>query len=178
MCGFLIGTACLIGLLVTLARGRAGCGSWGGGCSSWSGRHRWSDGPGDGARHDHHGGGGRWFLRGLFERLDTSPGQEKVILDAVNEARAAGTAARGEVGRTRADVAKAVRSASFDETLIGETFARHDSELETLRKAVVGSMAKIHAVLDDKQREKLAEMIESGRPFFGGFGGPYRRYAA
>lgn len=177
MFGFFIGTACLIGLLVTLARGRAGsCGWGGGGCSSWSRRSRWEEGHGDGPRYEHRGG--RWFLRGLFERLDTSPGQEKVILDAVNEVREAGSSARGEVNKTRADVAKAVRAASFDETLIGETFARHDSEMEAMRKAIVGAMAKIHAVLDDKQREKLAEIIESGRPFFGGFGGPYRRYAA
>lgn len=181
MCGFLIGTACLIGLLVTLARGRGGSCGWGGGgfggggCSSWSRHSRWADGGGS---HHDHGGGGRWFLRGLFERLDTSPGQEKVILDAVNEVRAAGAAARGEIGKTRGDVAKAVRAASFDETLIGETFARHDSEMEAMRKALVGAMAKIHAVLDEKQRERLAEIIESGRPFFGGFGGPYRRYAA
>ena len=180
MCGFVIGTACLIGLLVTLARGRAGCGggAWaggGGGCGSWSGRGRWGGWHGDG---DHHRSGERWFLRGLFERLDTSPGQEKVILEAVSEVRQAGAAARGEVNRTRADVAKAVRSASFDETLMGETFARHDSEMESMRKALVGAMAKIHAVLDEKQRERLAEIIESGRPFFGGFGGPYRRYAA
>jgi hypothetical protein len=35
----------------------------------------------------------------------------------------------------------------------------------------------VHAALDEKQREVLAEMIESGRPFFGGFG-PYRRHGA
>ena len=180
MCGFLIGTACLIGLLVTLARGRAGSCGWGGGggCSSWSRRSRWSEGHEGGPYSDHGGGGGRWFLRGLFERLDTSPGQEKVILDAVNEVRVAGASARGEINKTRGDVAKAVRAASFDETVIGETFARHDSEMEAMRKALVGAMAKIHAVLDEKQRERLAEIIESGRPFFGGFGGPYRRYAA
>lgn len=175
MCGFFIGTACLIGLLVTLARGRAGCGGYGGGgCSSWAGRGHWAEGSCGPAAYEHHHRGGRWLLRGLFERLDTSPGQEKVILEAVEEVQRAGAAARGEVSKTRQDAAKAVRSASFDEALLGEVFARHDSEIESMRKAVVGSMAKIHAVLDEKQRERLAEMIESGRPFFAGFG-PYRR---
>lgn len=175
MCGFFIGTACLIGLLVTLARGRAGCSGsyYGGGCSSWASRGSWADGSGGPSAYEHHRGG-RWFLRGLFERLDTSPGQEKVIIEAVEEARKAGSAARDEARRTRTDAAKAVRSANFDEALLGEMFARHDSEIESLRKAVVGSLAKIHAVLDEKQRDRLAEMIESGRPFFAGFG-PYRR---
>lgn len=172
MCGFLIGSACLIGLIVTLARGRGGYG-YGGGCSSWGGRARWAEGRGDGSWHARRGQ--RWFLRGLFERLDTSPGQEKVILAAIEEVRQAGEAARGELRRTRSDVAQAVRSESFDETRLGEAFGRHDTELESMRKAVTGAMAKVHAALDDKQREVLAEMIESGRPFFGGFG-PYRRH--
>jgi hypothetical protein len=185
MCGFLIGTACLIGLIVTLARGRGGCGPWargrgGYGRDSWSSvghgfRSSWSEGRGDDTHH-HGWSGRRWFLRGLFERLDTTPGQEKVIAAALDEVREAGEALRGEVRRTRSDVAKAARAPGFDEALMGETFARHDQALESMRKATVGAMAKIHAALDDTQREKLADIIESGPSFFGGFG-PYRRHA-
>lgn len=184
MCGFLLGTACLIGLLVTLARGRGGCGGpwgrrgfgWGGGGCGYAGRSSWEAGD---HHHDHHRrgwSGSRWFLRGLFERLDTTPGQEKVIIAAIDEMRDAGENLRGEIRKTREDVAKAARSPSFDETVMGEAFARHDQALESMRKAAVGAMAKIHAVLDEQQREKLADIIESGPPFFGGFG-PYRRHA-
>ena len=179
MCGFLIGTACLIGLIVTLRRGRGGCGSYGRGGFGWRGGRGfgpWGEGRGD-FTNQRGWSGKRWFLRGLFERLDTTPGQEKVIVAAIEEMREAGEALRGELRQTRSDVAKAARSASFDETVIGETFARHDQALETMRKAAVGAMAKIHAVLDDKQREVLADVIESSPPFFGGFGGPYRRHA-
>lgn len=186
MCGFLLGTACLIGLIVTLARGRGGCGShWRRGGYGWGGggygRAAWTEGHGDHGHHGHHHRGGwagnRWFLRGLFERLDTTPGQEKVIVAAVNEIREAGEALRGELQRTRADVAKAARSPSFDETLMGEAFARHDQAMDTMRKATVGAMAKIHEALDERQREILADLIESGPGFFGGFS-PYRRHAA
>jgi hypothetical protein len=184
MCGFLLGTACLIGLLVTLARGRGGCGGswgrrgWGGG--GYAGRSSWDGGQGQGEQghHDHHQRGwaaNRWFLRGLFERLDTTPGQEKVIISAIDEMRDAGESLRGEVRKTREDIAKATRSPSFDETVLGEAFARHDQSLESVRKAAVGAVAKIHAVLDERQREKLADIIESGPSFFGGFG-PYRRH--
>ena len=188
MCGFLLGTACLIGLLVTLARGRGGYGGpwrrrgyvWGGGGCGYAGRSSWEGGPGgEQAQQDHHHrrgwSGNRWFLRGLFERLDTTPGQEKVIIAAIDEMRDAAETLRGEVRKTREDVAKAARSPSFDETVMGEAFARHDQGLETMRKAAVGAMARIHAVLDERQREKLADIIESGPNFFGGFG-PYRRH--
>jgi Spy/CpxP family protein refolding chaperone len=128
----------------------------------------------------HHGAdwgerGGPFWLRGLFQRLDTSPGQEKVIREAVDEMRRSASEMRDEARRSREDVAKAVKSPSFDETVMGELFARHDTHLEKLRKDAVGAIAKVHAVLDDRQREILAQMIERG-PFAGGFAGaPYRR---
>jgi hypothetical protein len=37
-----------------------------------------------------------------------------------------------------------------------------------MRKAFVGALGKIHAVLDDRQRERLADMIE-GEGFHRGF---------
>lgn len=195
MFGFFIGTACLIGLLITLAKGRHGCasyrGGWayggpqyfgggggacgGGGCGPWAGRG-WHAGPeGRGFGGPGGFGLGRFWLRGLFEHLDTTPGQEKVIAAAVEDVRKAAAEIRGEAGRTRSDVAKAVKGESFDETRMGETFARHDQAMDSMRKAVVGAMAQVHAVLDEKQRLRFAELIESG-PYFGGFGGPYRRH--
>lgn len=186
MFGFLIGTACLIGLIATLSRGRHGCGGYrggwgyagpgchGGGWGSWRG----PDFHGGDERSGFRGGfwGNRFWLRRLFELLDTTPGQEKVIAAAVEEVQHAAAELRGEAGRTRSDVARAVKGEAFDETRIGETFARHDEALTAMRKAVVGAMAKVHAVLDERQRVRLAELIESG-PYFGGFGGPYRRHA-
>lgn len=174
MLGFVIGTLCLIGLVKTLRWGRRhrAFGYGYGGCGS-SGFHGFAGhGPFGG---DHHqgdwGGPGGGFspgamLRGLFQRLDTTPGQEKVILSAVEELRDAGKKLRGEGRASRADVAKAMRSPGFDEVLFGEMFARHDTSVEELRKAAVGAMAKIHDALDEKQRARLADLIESGPTFF------------
>ena len=69
-----------------------------------------------------------------------------------------------------------MRNESFDEVLFGELFARHDSAIEAMRKAVMGAIGKVHAVLEPKQRERFAELIESGGLFrgFGGFGGHER----
>ena len=175
MLGFLIGTVCLIGLIKTLRAGR-GCGGhgYGGGCGGggW-GRRRWGrGGPGawgeGGWDHDDEGGfgGPGVFLRGIFRRLETTPGQEKVIAEAFDELRTAGRKARGEAKASRADLAKAMRSPTVDEVLFGEMFARHDTTLEELRKAAIGSLAKVHDALDEKQRARVAEMIEAGPGFF------------
>lgn len=182
MLGFVIGTLCLIGLIKTLRWGRRGYGyGYGGGCGGGYGR-RWGGG-GWGGYRDHGGWGGHhgdhhdqgWgggfdgpqtLLRGLFRRLDTTPGQEKVIVAAIEEMRAAGREARGELKTSRADIAKAMRSPGFDEVVFGEMFARHDTALEALRKSGVGAMAKIHDALDEKQRERLADLIENGPGFF------------
>jgi hypothetical protein len=177
MLGFLVGTLCLIGLIKTLRAGR-GCGGrgYGGGCGGggW-GRRRWGRGGpgawgGGGWDHDHDDDGGfggpAVFLRGVFRHLETTPGQEKVIGQAIDELRAAGRKARGEARASRADLAKAMRSPAVDEVLFGEMFARHDTALEELRKAAIGSLAKVHDALDEQQRARVAEMIEAGPGFF------------
>lgn len=183
MLGFIIGTVCLIGLIKVIRRGRYGHGYGGyggyGGCGSsgWGGRG-WG-------RHHHHedeGGGPPWarwggagfgdrapfFLRFLFNALDTTAGQEKVIKEAVTEVRDAARNLRSEGQSSRTDVGKAVRGESFDEVLFGEMFHRHDVALEGMRKTVLGALAKVHAVLDDNQRAKLADLIERGPQYFRG----------
>lgn len=183
MLGFLIGTACLIGLIKVLRggyrRGYDGGGWSGGSCGGGGWGYRGHGGRDEGGWGGWRQGadwdrGGPFWLRGLFQRLGTSPAQEKVIRDAIDEMRRSASDMRDEARHTRGDVAKAVRSPSFDETVMGELFARHDTHLEKMRKDVVGVIGKVHAVLDDRQRELLAEIIERG-PFAGGHrGGPFR----
>ena len=190
MFGFLIGTACLIGLIKVLRGGfrrrwgyGGGYGSYGGGCGGSGGSCGGGGGYRDFGGHQDRGWGGHhdqgwgdrgapFWLRGLFQRLDTSPGQEKVIREAIDELRRSAADLRDEGRHTRSDVAKAVKSVSFDETVMGELFARHDTHLEKMRKDAVGAIGKVHAVLDDRQREILAQIIERG-PFGGQFGGPF-----
>jgi hypothetical protein len=176
MLGVLIGTVCLVGLIRTLRWGRrGGCAGYGGPWGGGYGRRGFG-----GHHHGHHGWGGGWdgyagggfgsggwggpgvFLRMLFQRLETTPGQEKVIVAAFQEMREEGRKARGELKSSRADLAKAMRSPAVDEVLFGEMFARHDTALETLRRAGVGAIAKVHDALDERQRARLADMIEAG----------------
>lgn len=194
MLGFVIGTVCLIGLIKVWRWGRWH--RYGG--HGWHGQHAWGGhgchgaggddcggrggrrGPGGFFRDDAMGGGGfggsigrSSVMRAVFERLDTTPGQEKVIVGAVEQLREAAGSLRDEGKKSRNDLAQALRAPAFDEALFGEAFARHEATLGDLRKKVMDAFAKVHDALDDKQRDRLADLIESG-PRFRGFGGPYR----
>jgi hypothetical protein len=197
MFGFLIGTACLIGLIATIKRARwaayhggygygGGCGSYGGGgwggggCGSHRRHHGWH------GHHHHHGGGwggyreeggedrgprgfGGGFRGGPFrifrfvsERLDLTPAQEKVVRQSMEEVREVFAKHRSTLKDSRHDVAKAFRASSFDAVMMGDLFGKHDAAIEDVRKAVVGSLSRVHDALDEKQRERLAEMLEGG----------------
>ena len=166
MIGFFIGTACLIGLLKTLRHGR-GC--HGGGCHG-GGYGRWRSGW---------GGGGfrrRGAVRFLFELLDATPGQEKVILAAMDDVRAAGDAARKQWRAARTEAAQAVRGDVLDDGALREASAKLDAAGQTLRDAMTAALAKVHEALEPDQRRRLAELIDDGPQFFDRFGGgPYRR---
>ena len=156
MFGFAFGTACLIALFVTMFRG--GCG-----------RHRF------GGRH-HRRRHGRWrrhLLGRLFERLDTSPAQEKEIGAALEEVFETARGMKEEVRATRSEVATSLRGDGFDAEQLGALFSRQDDQLRELQKAFAGGLGRVHAALEPGQREILARWLER-RGFGPGFGGPYR----
>lgn len=140
MFGFIFGTACLAGLFYTLRGG-----------------HGW--------RH-HPGRGGRWGWRGrmrwVFERLDTSPGQEKVFVKAADDVTEAFEKLRDELGATRAAIARALRAEHFDAAGMRELNERHDALLENLRQTARASLSQLHEALDARQRRELADLIEHG----------------
>jgi Spy/CpxP family protein refolding chaperone len=170
MLGFLIGFASLAGLVAVLRAGRRGGGCGGRG---WHGHHHgW---------HGHHGrggwggggGGGHW-LRFAFERLDTTPGQEKEIKAAVEELMGKISALKGEGQATRQDVANALRNDSIDENMLAELFSRHDDKLREAHKAFADAFGRIHGALDAEQRKRLADFIAGGGLGRGFGAGPYR----
>jgi uncharacterized membrane protein len=173
MFGFLIGFLSLIGLIAVVRSGRRGaCGAGfhGHGHHGWRWRGRGHGHPeGDDAGP---AGGTRAFLRFLFQKLDTTSGQEKEIAAAVDELIAKTRELRGEGRATRDDVAKLLRTESLDETLLADLFTRHDDRLRELQKAFSDALGRIHLALDPKQREQLAALLERGHA--PGFGGPYR----
>ena len=167
MIGFIVGIACLFGLVRVLRRGRR----WGmhGGC----GRSGWDGDEGAGWGWRGRGRRGHFFLRHLFQRLDTTPGQEKEVQAAVEDVMGAGRALKDEVIGTRSEIADAFRGDDFNEELMATLLTRHDEKIDALRKSMVEGLARVHATLDPDQRKQLARMLEKGPRW----GGPYRSYA-
>jgi len=190
MIGCVLATVGVIGLLKMMHHHRwHGCGGWrrrmrhgyhgGWGHHPWDGgpwghrfgRPSFDDGPdfgndndlGDGPR----GFGRRIVMRSVLDQLEATPAQERVIVAAADEFRAEAAKFRGELRKSRGDIAGAFRKSSFDEVALGELYARHDTAIEGLRKAFVGLGAKVHDALDEKQRARLADIIESGPHFLG-----------
>lgn len=174
MFGFLIGTACLIGLIATLRRGHGGgCGGYaygggghhahhGGGWGGYRGDVQQERGRGRGGFAGFRGWGPRAWVSILSQRLDLTPAQEKVLAQSITEVRESFRKGRGELRETRRDVAKAFRAEAFDAESMGETFSRHNNSIDDVRKAVTGALARLHEALDEGQRSKLAEMLEEG----------------
>ena len=164
--------------------GAWGCGGrWRGGGDFRSPEDDWDDL--DSGSHRHHGAGHaeffwgrhggnplmfrhgrRFILRSVFRRLQTTPTQEQALREAAREFRDAAQGVKGEARRTRADVAAELRRSAIDENALGELYARHDGALDGVRKAFVGLMIKVHEILDDTQRERLAQLIELGPRWF------------
>lgn len=141
MLGFFIGTACLVGLVVVARRGR---------------RHYFG----------HHRHPGRWpgrhLLHRVLDRLDTTPGQEKVIRSALHDLKQRARDMRGELKETRSEIAAALRAPELDKALLDRVFAKHDEVIEQLRASTLGAVEQVHGTLDEQQRRKLADLIESG----------------
>lgn len=153
MFGFLLGTACLIGLVAVLRRGRYG---------RFTGH----------SRHRRHGP--RGALNALMSRLDTGPGQEKVIVAAAEELFERARESGRKLRDTRRDLAQAVRGERVDEARLNEVFGRHDAAIDELRAGSVEALRKVHEALDDRQRKLLGDLIDSGDPY--GYGWHGRGY--
>jgi putative NADH-flavin reductase len=110
-------------------------------------------------------------LRSIFERLETTPGQEKVIMQAVGELKDAFGKAKSELRGTRADFARVFRGDAVDEASLADVFMTHDTVISATRRTAVDAVHKIHEALTEEQRAQVADFIERGRRGRGGWGG-------
>jgi Spy/CpxP family protein refolding chaperone len=136
MFGFIVGTLSLIGFIKV-----------------W----RWG-------RYGRHGFGGprRWMLRRLFQHLDTTPGQEKVVAAALENVERAGWQAREQLFRARTAYAKAMRAEPFDTAAVNEAFEAQQAAVDEVKKALREGMQSVHEALTPEQRARLADVLEFG----------------
>ncbi len=162
MLGFILGAVCVVGIAKALRRRRAWHHPIGyGGYEAHGPACGFGYDRGDGYR-GLRGHAAPWALRSLFERLETTPGQERVILAAFEELRENRRVLRDEVKQTRADLAHAVAGGLIEDSTFEDAFARHDRLLAQLRVSFTETMKKIVETLDEPQRKELAGWLEGG----------------
>jgi LTXXQ motif family protein len=167
------------GAVMSWLSGRhGGCG--GGGCGAAShageGARQWAGGFGRGGHHGHGGeegepegegfGGGsfgvRRPLRFLAYKLELDEKQVAELARILGDLKT--ERAQGEVDRRRSlsGFADAVGGPTFDGARVKEAAQLRVVTAERLRDAVTGALERLHALLDNEQRERLAYLIRTG----------------
>ena len=112
-------------------------------------------------------------MHAALERIDASPAQERAIISEVEKLQERVHGAKRNLKDARGDLSAAVRGSVLDDAALGAVLGRVDTSTVEARGAVVDALRNIHAVLDDKQRALLADLLDSNG---GGWWrrGPYR----
>jgi len=158
------------------ARRCGGCG--GGGRYGWHHHHHhgWR-GRGGGGGYGYYGyGRHRAPLHMALAHIDATPAQERAIVAEVDKLHERLHGARATLKDSRGDLAAAIRGPALDDASLGAVLGRVDGATGEARGAVLDALRNIHGVLDDKQREQLADLLDKGwwRRGGGPGGGPYR----
>jgi LTXXQ motif family protein len=147
-----------------------GCGP-GWSCGSGEPRH---GGGGGGGRHGHGGGddegegfGGGPFgvrrpLRFLAYKLELDEKQVAELARVLDELKTERAQAEVDRRRSLSGFADAVGGPTFDAARAKESAALRVATAERLRDAVTAALARLHALLDNDQRERLAYLIRTG----------------
>jgi len=145
----------------------------GGGCGSsghyghW-GRHAWHG-------HDRHHGRRRWMMNAFLSRIDATPAQERAIVHEVDKFEERVRAAKASAREVRGDLGAVLRGSAVDDAALGAVLGRIDGAAAEARAACIDALRNLHAVLDERQRGQVADLLESGlRGGWRGGGGPYR----
>ncbi|MGO8969328.1 MAG: periplasmic heavy metal sensor [Myxococcaceae bacterium] len=135
-------------------------GGWHRGWHGEHGRRGWRGEESWGGRGFGGPGRARRMLRWVYERLGTSPAQETVLADAAEAVADSFEGLRGEWEQSRGDLARALRAEPFDVDALKAAFGRHDERIKVLRDVVVTQGARVHDVLDARQRAALADALD------------------
>jgi len=134
------------------------CGSRGG----WAqGERRWEAFAG-GEPGGFGGFGVRRPLRFLAYKLQLDEAQVTQLAKILNELKTERAQAEVDDRRTVAAFADAVGGASFDQPKADAAAALRVKSAERLKEAVLKALGRIHALLNEEQRGKLAYLIRTG----------------
>lgn len=116
--------------------------------------------------HDEPFGGGpfgvRRPLRFLAHKLELDEAQVEELARIMNTLKTERAQAEVDHQRTIAALADAMEGPSFDEARAAEGGKMRVESAERLRTAVITALGRIHAILNDGQRKKLAYLVRTG----------------
>jgi len=128
--------------------------------------HEWAgggDGSGGGGDGEGFGGFGvRRPLRFLAYKLELDERQVAELARILDELKTERAQAEVDRRRTLSAFADAVGGESFDQARAKEAADLRVASAERLRDAVTKALARIHALLKNDQRERLAYLIRTG----------------
>jgi len=128
-------------------------------------------GYGRGPWGHHRGGPRRYMINAMLERIDATPAQERAIVAELEKLEDRIHGAKSGLKEARGDLAAALRGPVLDDAALGAVLGRVDGTTAEVRAAVLDALRNIHGVLDDRQREQVASVLDSG---WFRRGGPYR----
>lgn len=106
-----------------------------------------------------HGTGRPWMARRLARRLRATPEQERVLAEELAALASSVADLRREVSASREDLARVLGGDPLDAAALEAAFARGAGRLDALRQRAAAGLARVHQVLDARQRLLLAEMV-------------------
>jgi hypothetical protein len=108
------------------------------------------------------GFGVRRPLRFLAHKLELDEKQMAVFATALDELKTERAQAAVDQRRRVSTLAEALEKSDFDEHKLREAGEQQEKSAELVRAAVERALRKIHAVLDDEQRKRLAYLLRTG----------------
>ncbi len=106
--------------------------------------------------------GSAWMARRLARRLGATPEQERILAAEVESLRLAVAELRGDVLASRDELAQALAGERLDPSALEALAARGMSRVEALKARLGASLARVHAALDARQRQALADLVRRG----------------
>jgi Spy/CpxP family protein refolding chaperone len=103
-----------------------------------------------------------WMLGRLFARLGTTPEQERLLLEEMDALRGGFQGLREGLFASRAELAAALAAEKLDPAALEALWAEQMARAESVKRSAVEALTKLHAVLEARQRQLLAEMVRSG----------------
>ncbi|MEL7370418.1 MAG: Spy/CpxP family protein refolding chaperone [Myxococcota bacterium] len=101
-------------------------------------------------------------LRFMAHKLDLDESQVRVLARILDELKTERAQARVDEQRTISGFAEAMDSETFDAECADQAAQRRVETAERLKAAVLKALKETHAMLDERQRSRLAYMLRSG----------------